>query len=92
MRFSVRHLAIAGTACLVTAAAAAQDWSIDWYSIDGGGVRESAGEEWTVSGTIGQWDASESASAAGAEWEISSGFWSQAAPQTDWVFADGFEE
>jgi len=39
--------------------AAAQDYDIAWWSIDGGGEIASEGGNWQLSGTIGQWDSSE---------------------------------
>lgn len=93
MKPATRNAAIAFAvfSFLLTAAAAAQDWEIDWHSIDAGGELNASGEQWELSGTGGQWDASPVAATGGGPWEISAGFWSQTAAETDRLFADGFE-
>jgi hypothetical protein len=50
-----------------------QSYSIDWYTIDGGGGT-STGGVYSVSGTIGQPDASEPV--AGGNFSVTGGFWS----------------
>lgn len=47
------------------------DYSIDWYTIDGGGGT-STGGPYTLTGTIGQADAAVSSA---AEYVLSAGFW-----------------
>jgi hypothetical protein len=61
------------TICLVLAAMAvqAQNYSIDWYSIDGGGG-SSSGSGFSITGTIGQPDASRS---SGGNYAVDGGFW-----------------
>jgi hypothetical protein len=59
-------------ACLSTVPALAQNYSIDWFTIDGGGGT-STGGVYRVSGTIGQPDAGH---LAGAGYTIDGGFWS----------------
>src|SRR5476651_1074123 len=54
-------------------AARAQSYSIDWYKIAGGGGT-STGGVYSVSGTIGQPDASGAMS--GGSFSVSGGFWS----------------
>ena len=54
----------------------AQSFSIDWYTIDGGGGT-STGSVYTVTGTIGQPDASPAMS--GGNFAVVGGFWSYAA-------------
>src|SRR5687767_11382039 len=51
----------------------AQNYAIDWFTIDGGGGT-STGGGYTVSGTIGQPDASVSMTAGG--YSLTGGFWS----------------
>ncbi len=51
--------------------ARAQPYSIDWYTIDGGGGT-STGGVYTVSGTIGQPDAGQM---SGGTYTLSGGFW-----------------
>ena len=47
------------------------DYSIDWYTIDGGGGRSSGGD-YSLVGTVGQADAGEM---SGGDFELSGGFW-----------------
>ncbi len=65
---------VSGTvvAVLMTAlAACAQSYSVDWYSIDGGGGT-STGGVYSVAGTIGQPDAGHM---SGGNYSLDSGFW-----------------
>ena len=57
----------------------AQSYSIDWYKIAGGGGTSSNGQ-YTVSGTIGQPDAS--GAMAGGGYSLTGGFWALYAVQT----------
>ncbi len=52
--------------------ASAQPYSIDWYTVDGGGVMNIGGGTYTLSGTIGQPDAGRM---LGATDSIDGGFW-----------------
>ena len=65
-------LGIAG-AWLVAATASAQNYNIDWFTIDGGGGT-STGGVFAVSGTIGQPDAG--ATMTGGNYSLTGGFWS----------------
>src|SRR5258708_5465522 len=56
---------------LCAATARAQNYSIDWFTIDGGG-RTSRGGVYSVSGTIGHPDAGHM---SGANFTIAGGFW-----------------
>ena len=58
---------------LIPAIGFAQSYSIDWYKIAGGGGT-STGGVYTVSGTIGQADASGAMS--GGNYSLTGGFWS----------------
>jgi len=62
------------TLCLIvtTARALAQTYSIDWFSIDGGGGT-STGAVYSISGTIGQPDAG---TMSGGGYLLVGGFWS----------------
>jgi len=62
----------------VTSIASAQSYSIDWYTIDGGGGT-STGGVYTVTGTIGQPDAG---TLSGGSYTLNGGFWSIFAVQT----------
>ncbi len=57
---------------LGAAAASAQPFAIDWYTIDGGGGTSSGGN-FTLSGTIGQPDAGPTMS--GGNFTLTGGFW-----------------
>jgi len=50
----------------------AQDYEIDWHTIDGGGEMWSIGGNYELSGTIGQPDAGEM---AGGTYGLTGGFW-----------------
>ena len=56
----------------------AQSYSIDWFTIDGGGGT-STGGVYSVSGTIGQPDAG---AASGGPYSVAGGFWALVAVQT----------
>ena len=61
------------TFLLLVLRASAQSFSIDWFTIDGGGGT-STGGVFSVSGTIGQPDAGTPMS--GGNFSVSGGFWS----------------
>jgi len=50
----------------------AQDYTIDWYTVDGGGEMASTGGDFELSGTIGQPDAGVM---TGGDFELVGGFW-----------------
>src|SRR2546423_7168453 len=58
--------------CLCGTAVQAQNYSIDWFSMDGGGGT-STGGVYSVSGTIGQPDAGHM---SGGNFTLEGGFWS----------------
>lgn len=64
---------------LPTLALHAQTYSVDWHKI-AGGLGMSSNGQYTVSGTIGQHDAS--GSMTGGNYSITGGFWSLLAVQT----------
>ena len=61
-------------ALLATTSVAANDFTLDWYTVDGGGEMWTTGGEFELSGTIGQPDAS-STIMTGGDFELSGGFW-----------------
>src|SRR2546426_11429414 len=63
---------ILGLASLVILPSLAQNYSIDWFTIDGGGGTSSGGQ-FTLSGTVGQPDAG---TLTGGNFELEGGFWS----------------
>jgi len=62
---------LVGWLALAAVAVQAQNYAIDWYTIDGGGG-SSAGGIYAVSGTIGQPDAG---SMSGGNYSLEGGFW-----------------
>ena len=92
MDFRPCHARFALAALLLAALPAdAQDWSVDWTTIDGGGGElAAAGGDWTLSGTFGQWDATANGSASGGPWELTGGFWGLDTA-SDFLFKDSFE-
>ena len=60
---------------------AAQQYSIDWHKISGGGGT-STGGVYSVSGTIGQHDATANNALTGGSYSVTGGFWSLYAVQT----------
>jgi hypothetical protein len=64
---------------LLPAGALAQSYNIDWYKVAGGGGT-STGGVYTVTGTIGQPDAS--AAMTGGNYSLTGGFWAIYAVQT----------
>lgn len=58
----------------------AQSYTIDWYTIDGGGGN-STGGVYSVSGTLGQPDAS-TTPMTGGPYSVTGGFWALVAVQT----------
>jgi hypothetical protein len=59
----------------------AQTYSVDWYKIAGGGGT-STGGVYSVSGTIGQPDASANNALSGGSYAVTGGYWSLFAVQT----------
>jgi hypothetical protein len=58
--------------CFLLSSASAQTYSIDWFTIDGGGGT-STGGVYAVNGTIGQLDAG---AMSGGNFSLTGGFWS----------------
>ena len=61
-----------------TSAALAQDFNIDWFSIDGGGIMFAAGGDFELGGTLGQHDAGPPAPMTGGDFALTGGFWTAA--------------
>ncbi len=64
---------IAGAASFVSAGIGGGSFSIPWSTIDGGGVINSSGGSYTLSGTVGQPDAG--ATMTGGSFSLTGGFW-----------------
>lgn len=61
-------------------------YTLDWWTLDGGGQTSSAGSGYTLEGTIGQPDA---AQWQGGKYTLAGGFWSPgegASPPRWWVY------
>lgn len=69
--------ALVAPAGLISATLMAEPYEITRSTIDGGGVMNSAGDSFELSGTIGQPD---TGLMAGGDFELSGGFWFQIAP------------
>jgi hypothetical protein len=65
---------------MLAPAAMAQDFSINWYTIDGGGGTSSGGD-FVLSGTIGQHDAG--GPMTGGDFSVTGGFWVGAGASTN---------
>ena len=77
---TTKRLALLAGAVMILAlapSASAQDFAIDWYTVDGGGGF-SAGGGFELEGTIGPHDAG---FMTGGNFELSGGFWAGAVPQ-----------
>ena len=82
MKTSLQTLFLAVTCLLLSAAAMAQSYNINWHKVAGGGST-SAGGTYSLSGTIGQHDASSAMS--GGSYSLTGGFWSIVAVPTPGV-------
>ncbi len=68
------------------------DFCINWWNISSGGVIESQSDDWTLSGTIGQWEATEARALSGGDWRLTGGFWGLTLEElSDLLFRDRFE-
>lgn len=70
-------------------------WRIDHWVIASGGVVALSSEEgdWQLSGTIGQWGASEPRALSADGWRLTGGFWGFAVgPLLDLLFQDRFQQ
>jgi hypothetical protein len=65
---------LAALAIATFAPAVADDFAIDWWTIDGGGEMWTAGGDFELSGTIGQPDAN-TIVMTGGDFELVGGFW-----------------
>jgi hypothetical protein len=70
----VRRIWLVAAVCGSSVGLTLADYSLDWYTIDGGGDMWSAGDDLELSGTIGQPDAG--CVMTGGTFELVGGFWS----------------
>jgi hypothetical protein len=84
MKFTIHFaglpLAVMLLLLCISPVATAQNYSIDWFSIDGG-AGTSVGGPYSLSGTIGQPDANQQVM-TGGNFSLSGGFWSLVVVQT----------
>jgi hypothetical protein len=66
-------LVLAGTLIVVASVSAIAGYSIDWWTVDGGGGNASAGGGYSLDGTIGQLDAG--GTSTDGTYTLNSGFW-----------------
>lgn len=87
------YLFCLGALILLTAPAhAGDDFEIPWHTVDNGGEMLSSGGEFELSGTIGQWDATQIRELSGGEWRLTGGFWGLTLEElADLLFSDRFE-
>jgi hypothetical protein len=71
-----RHLLVGVAFLVLTCTSFAQNYSIDWFTIDGGGGT-STGGVYSLSGTIGQPDAG---TLSGGNYSLIGGFWGAVIP------------
>ncbi len=86
--------AVTASILLFSVPAIALEFSLDWWSIDGGGevLAETADQQWQLSGTLGQWDSTGPTGNQGAGWTLTGGFWLKVdAVKSELIFRDGFE-
>lgn len=79
----------------LAAPAAAQDYEITRWTIASGGVMQSQSNDgqWQLSGTIGQWEATEARELSGGQWRLTGGFWADILEALgDLIFSDRFEQ
>ena len=71
-------LLVAALAFGASSALAAEGYTLDWWTVDnGGGTSQSAAvaaNQYTLSGTIGQWDAG---TVEGGDYALAGGFWNR---------------
>lgn len=97
MNPATRTIALGGALLLAaTGLALAQNYRIDWSTTDSGGAlkTDSVDGQWQVSGTAGQWDATEPRANSGIGWQLTGGFWALTLEDraADLIFLDSFEE
>lgn len=88
-----------GIALLLTASLAAADgcdeaYCITAWTLASGGVIEAESDDgqWTLSGTIGQWEATKARQLSGGPWRLTGGFWGLTLEElADRLFQDRFE-
>jgi hypothetical protein len=70
-------------------------YCIEWATIDNGGIIASSSEDdnWSLSGSVGQMDASSAFELSSGQWRLTGGFWALSVGELpDLVFDDRFED
>ncbi len=75
MKSNVCGMLAASLLWWTAASTSAQDFQIDWHTVDGGGTMFTAGDGLELSGTVGQPDAGRM---SGGGFDLDGGFWSGA--------------
>ncbi len=79
-----------------SALSAGGNWTVSWWTVDSGGeilMTDPTGQSsFELSGTLGQWDATNAEGSVSGSWELTGGFWSVSISGTDFLFSDGFED
>ncbi|QOC21328.1 hypothetical protein IC757_09695 [Wenzhouxiangella sp. AB-CW3] len=73
---------------------ASEQFCISSWTIAGGGTleSESSNGQWQLSGTIGQWEATEARALSGGAWRLTGGFWGYTLEElAEILFQDRFE-
>ena len=78
-------------ALLAAPAWAGTPWTLEWWTLDGGGEVFTSGGGWELSGTLGQWDSTSHSQSSGGAWEVTGGFWAISVTGSDHLFRDDFE-
>lgn len=99
IKIGIRRFCLGLPILLLVGGASAQscesEFCITWHTVDSGGVldAQSTDEQWRLSGTTGQWDATEARALSGASWRLTAGFWALSLEElADLLFQDQFEE
>ena len=87
-------LLLAATGSL-SAESCEETFCIDWHTISSGGEMHAQSDdgEWQLSGTVGQWNATEARELSGGQWRLTGGFWGMTLEElADRLFGDRFED
>ncbi len=84
--------ALSLTCLLFFVSSTSAEFEIKQWSIASGGILNSSGGDWALSGTIGQWEATEARALSGEGWQLTGGFWGLSLEElADFLFRDRFE-